>query len=125
VTDDQRQRRVVTHPRTVATRVGSGMGPLPDLHDTGSLDDAAVRALMRSQLRLGLGYLTIVIVLLASLPLVLVQTNFFNSHSMFGIPLTWLIIGGGLFPIMIAIALFYNRAVERIESDLVKNSNQQ
>ncbi len=113
------QRTVVTHPRTVAIRVGSRMGPLPDSNGDDVLDDAAVRVLMRAQLRLGMRYLSIVALLLAALPVIFATTEVLSTTRLAGIPLTWLIIGGGLFPCMIAIALAYNRATDKLELSVI------
>jgi putative solute:sodium symporter small subunit len=113
------QRTVVTHPRTIATRVGARAGPLPDPTGPNALNDLQVRALMRAQLRLGLRYLSMVALLLAVLPIIFATTEVLAATRLFGIPLTWLIIGGGLFPCMIIVALAYNRATDRLESSVL------
>jgi hypothetical protein len=109
-------RTVVTHPRTVATRVGHEKNVVPNLDDEGGLSELRLRSLMGAQLRLGIRHLAVVIGVLTALPLVLANTDVLSDNVMFGVPLAWLLVGAGLFPLLLGVALSYNRSITRLEA---------
>lgn len=116
--EPKRQRVLVTHPRTVATRVRASAYPVPDA-DPVPIGELALRSLMRAQLRLSLRYLAGVALLLAGVPLLLVHVSFLSSHRVFGVPLSWVVVGCGMFPLLVVLAYGYDRRVQRIEDDFV------
>jgi hypothetical protein len=109
-------RTVVTHPRTVATRVARGSLPLPDIESPSGLSELALHTLMRAQLRMGLRYLGVIVACLIIVPLVLANTSVLAEKSVFNVPLTWLVVGGGFFPLLLGIALSYTRSIARLEA---------
>jgi hypothetical protein len=109
-------RTVVTHPRTVATRVARNPLALPDIEDSSGLSELALRSLMRAQLRMGLRYLTLIVGSLVAVPLVLANAKSLAERSLFGVPLPWLVLGAGFFPLLLGVAVSYTRSIARLES---------
>ncbi len=118
--DRPRERRVVTHPRTVAVRTAEARTRgLPNL-DTGSIDPFAVKALMRAQIRLSARYLIVTVSMLFALPLILVHIDTLTKRSIGGVPLAWPLIAAGYFPAFIAVGRRYTTSVERLEAQFAK-----
>jgi hypothetical protein len=114
---NERPTRVtVTHPRTVAPRLGSGERPLIDLDEESPVNDVALRSLMRAQLRLSLTHIAALAILLIAVPLVLANVDWFADHRISGVPLVWIVLGVGLFPALILIARSYVKRVEALEN---------
>jgi hypothetical protein len=109
-------RTVVTHPRTVATRVARGPLALPDLETPSGLSELALHTLMRAQLRMGLRYLLVIVLALAGVPLLLANTSILDEKTVAGIPVTWIVVGGGFFPVLLGVAISYTRSITRLEA---------
>jgi hypothetical protein len=77
--------------------------------------DIYIRSLMRSQLRLALGLLGLLLVTIGSLPVVFRAWPGLAEHRLAGVPLVWLALGAGCYPLLLALALFYVRRAERNE----------
>jgi hypothetical protein len=110
------KRTVVTHPRTVATRVSGGRVELPDLEAPSGLSELALHTLMRAQLRMGLRYLLVIIGALVGVPLLLANTTLLDEKTFVGIPVTWIVVGAGFFPLLLGVAASYTRAITRLEA---------
>jgi hypothetical protein len=116
-------RVTVTHPRTVAPRRSNHTGAretAPRVVSAGTggsdlLGTNDLQSLMQSQLRLSLRFVSILAVLLVSGPLVLANIAWFSTHRIAGVPITWLILGFGFFPIFLLVARSYVRATEELE----------
>jgi hypothetical protein len=108
-------RTVVTHPRTVATRVARSPLALPDIEASSGLSELALRSLMRAQLRMGLRYLAVIVGSLVAVPLVLANAKWLAERSLLGVPLPWLFVGVGFFPLLLGVAVSYTRSIARLE----------
>jgi hypothetical protein len=75
-----------------------------------------MRSLMRSQLRLALGVTTMLAASVGSLPLVFEIAPGVRRAHLFGLPVPWLVLGVGVYPVLIALAWFYIRRAERNEA---------
>lgn len=75
-----------------------------------------MRTLIRSQLRLALTTTATLGLLVGSLPLALHSWPWLSTTRVAGIPLPWLLLGGGVYPVLIVLALLYVRGAERNES---------
>ncbi|MCL2543355.1 MAG: DUF485 domain-containing protein [Nocardioidaceae bacterium] len=77
--------------------------------------DIYIRSLMRGQLRLALAVTAVLLVAVASLPLVFERWPGFAAHRLLGVPLVWLLPGVACYPLLIALAWVYVRRAERNE----------
>ncbi|MFD3694940.1 hypothetical protein ACFWUZ_02050 [Streptomyces sp. NPDC058646] len=82
-----------------------------EISEQTTLGATYVRAIMRSQLRAGLGALAVLVPLVAVLPLVLVLPGAGSG------PLVWLALGLLAYPVMWLIARWYVTRAERNEAD--------
>lgn len=74
--------------------------------------DIYIRSLMRSQLRLALGVLALLLLTIGSLPLVVASWPDLAAHRVLGVPLQWVVLGAGCYPVLIALAVLYVRRAE-------------
>jgi hypothetical protein len=107
-------RRVsVSHPRTRAARAGRRDAAVRDVHEQTPLGEVYVKALMRTQLRLGLLVCAAVCLPLAALPLLLGHVR----AQLFGTGLPWLVLGLPVYALLVAAGAWYVRRAERNERD--------
>jgi hypothetical protein len=114
----------VTEKQTVVrrVRVTSPRAGLPRRRSVASEIDAEsevgeiyMRSLMRTQLRLALTVVGVLAVTVGGLPVVFRLSPAVRRAHLLGIPLPWLILGFAVYPVLIALALFYVRRAERNE----------
>lgn len=74
-----------------------------------------MRSLVRSQLRLALGLLLVLVLTVGALPLLFVLVPWLQHGRVLGVPPAWLLLGGGCYPVIIALAVVYVRRAERNE----------
>lgn len=79
------------------------------------MGDIFVASLIRSQLRLALVVASGFLLLLAGVPLLSALLPALGSVSVFGMPLSWLLLGFGIYPVMIAAAWLFIRSATRNE----------
>ncbi len=107
-------REVVRAPvRRPADRSGA-----PGREDVLRQDDYGrelLGSLMRAQLSATLSVLVPAIVLLALYPLLAVLVPHLASAQVAGIPLTLVVLGGGIYPPLVALGFWYVRRAERVE----------
>lgn len=103
----------VTGPRTRPTR---RMTPASHIDARTGAGEIYMRSLIRSQLRLALTTTATLGLLVGSLPLALHSWPWLSTTRVAGIPLPWLLLGGGVYPVLIVLALLYVRGAERNES---------
>lgn len=134
-----RSRSVVAHPRTLAAlsraaapgasgRAGTASEP-PDqppyaatADDFGApsrLGDLYLRSLMRTQLRLGLSVVGVLVVLLAGIPLACATVPALRDASAGGIPVPWLLVAVAPHPVFLVLGILNTRQAETNERDFV------
>ncbi|WGL52811.1 hypothetical protein P5P86_03075 [Nocardioides sp. BP30] len=74
-----------------------------------------MRSLVRSQLRLALGLLLVLVSSVGALPLLFVLVPWLQHGRILGVPLAWLLLGAGCYPVIIGLAVVYVRRAERNE----------
>lgn len=87
--------------------------------------DIYMRALVRSQLRLALVVAGTLALTVGLLPLAFWLLPGLSDVRLAGIPLPWLLLGGGIYPVLIVLSRFYVRRAERNEAafrDLIEPS---
>jgi hypothetical protein len=75
-----------------------------------------MRSLMRSQLKLALGVVLMLVASVGSLPLLFERSPSLRRAHLLGVPVPWLLLGFGVYPVLLALAWFYVRRAERNES---------
>ncbi|MGN6302683.1 MAG: hypothetical protein ACTHN8_16495 [Angustibacter sp.] len=110
---DPRPARVrVTGPRTGRPRRTSIASEIDAQSPVG---EVYMRSLMRSQLRLALGVVLVLALSVGSLPLLFELSPGLRRAHLLGVPVPWLLLGLGVYPVLIALAWFYVRRAERNE----------
>ena len=105
----------VTSPRT-------GRGPrarrtaAAEIDAQSRLGEVYMRSLMRAQLRLALGVLGVLSVGVGGLPLVFLMAPRAGSQDVLGMPVTWVLLGFGVYPVLVLLGWVYVRAAERNEA---------
>ena len=107
-------RVAVTSPR-VGRRRPTTIASEIDAQTT--VGEVYMRSLMRIQLRLALAVVGLLALTVGSLPLVFRLSPGVRHLHVLGVPLPWLLLGAGVYPVILALAAFYVRRAERIEAD--------
>lgn len=111
----RRQRVVITSPRSEAPRVAPTARL--DLDEQTRLGDILIRSLIRTQLHLALRLGAVIGALLGALPLVFAFVPGIARVHLFSLPLSWLLLGILVYPLLIGGAAIYVRQSERNERD--------
>lgn len=110
-------RRVrVTSPRTGSPRRPPA-GRTREIDEQTGTGRAYMRSLLAAQLRAGLRVVVTLTVVVGGLPLALAAVPALRSAHLGGLGLPWLILGAGVYPLLVGLAWWYVRAVERAERD--------
>ena len=104
-----RPRERVTAPEAMTSRAEAREGPI----DIGTV---YVRSLVRSQLRLAVACAAGFAVLLVGFAASFVLMPDLGSLLVLGVPVSWLMLGFGGYPLVIGIAVIYVRAARRNEA---------
>jgi hypothetical protein len=96
--------------------------PLPgselrDLEEQTAVGEIFLGALLRRQLALSLRVAATLVALLGAQPLVAWLWPAYGQLQVFSIPLPWLVLGAGSYPVMVALGLYYVRGAERIDDE--------
>jgi hypothetical protein len=112
---EQRPARVrVTGPPRVAQPRRTSIASEIDAQSP--VGEIYMRSLMRSQLKLALGVVLMLAVSVGSLPLVFELSPAVRHAHLLGVPVPWLVLGFGVYPVLIALGRFYVRRAERNEA---------
>lgn len=79
--------------------------------------DAYMRSLLRSQFRLALGMTVLLMLTIGVLPFAFAHLAALRHGHLFGLPLPWVLLGGGCYPVLLLIGWRYVRVAERNERD--------
>jgi putative solute:sodium symporter small subunit len=110
---EQRPTRVqVTGPRTGRPRRTSISSEIDAQSPVGEI---YMHSLMRSQLRLALSVVVMLAVSIGSLPLLFELRPGLRRAELLGVPVPWLLLGFGVYPVLVALAWVYVRRAERNE----------
>ena len=117
MTEHQRPRReTVTRPTPKAAR-GGPVGAGRDIDEQTTLGETYMTSLLRTQLRLGLSVLALVIIPLAMLPAVWALAPGIAGLTVGPVPLPWLVLGVGVYPLLVLAGWRYVRQAERNEAE--------
>lgn len=113
---EHRPHRVrVTSPQ--ATRPGSGprRSAASEMVAQSDLGEIYLGALLRAQLRLAFRTTAALVLTVGMLPVVFHLWPGLTERQVFGMPVSWLILGLGVFPVLLLLAWWHIRAAERAE----------
>jgi hypothetical protein len=79
-----------------------------------------VRSLMRAQLGLSLMCLVMALAITGSFPMVAALCPAVIQVRLLGLPLALVVLGGGIYPFLLAIGWFYYRQARRLEARFVE-----
>ncbi len=112
--------RVTGPPRhTPAGRAATRLG---DVHEQTPLGDVYLRSLLRTQLGLAARVLAALAATLGALPLLFHLAPDLAGRELAGLPLSWVVLGGAVYPFLLFLGWRYVRRAERNErvfADLV------
>ncbi|MGB7981748.1 MAG: hypothetical protein WCF36_13275 [Candidatus Nanopelagicales bacterium] len=116
------RREVITAPRRDVRR-RAHRSAAQDIDEQTRVGAVYLRALIRTQLRLGVATVAMVVVPLAALPLIFALVPGVHGLQVGPLPLWWLLLGVLVYPAILAVSWWYVRAAERTEdqfTDLVE-----
>jgi hypothetical protein len=90
---------------------------LRELEEQTQVGEIFLGALMRRQLSLSLRVAATLVAVLAAQPLVAWLWPAYGQLHVLAIPLPWLVLGVGSYPLMIALGLYYVRHAETIDDE--------
>jgi hypothetical protein len=88
-----------------------------EIDEQTGVGEAYMGSLMRTQLRLALKVLAMVLVPLALLPLIFAAFPLIAELMVGPVPLPWLILGVGVYPVLVFVGWRFIRQVERNEAE--------
>ena len=109
----------VTSPYADRTRSRPRPTAASEIDAQTEVGEIYVRALLRTQLRQALGTLLLLAGTVGLLPLAFHLVPALTEHRVLGMPLSWVLLAFGCYPVLIALAWRYVRASERNEAEFV------
>ncbi|MGQ0778046.1 MAG: hypothetical protein ACT4NY_27150 [Pseudonocardiales bacterium] len=106
--------------------IGGGRGPsrvvrpLDEVAQLTKIGEKMINDLVRDQLTLALKLMVFTAVVLGAIPLVFLLAPSLATISIFGLRLPWLLLGFAVYPLLIAVAWFYNRSADRNEQEFTE-----
>ncbi|AHH93475.1 hypothetical protein GCM10010174_31800 [Kutzneria viridogrisea] len=117
VTRRPQRRKKVVLAESKATR---GVArTIVELEEQTSVGEHLVRSLVRAQFRTALTMALLTMVTLASLPLLFYLFPDFADLTVFGIRLSWVLLGAAPYPLIYGMGVWFVRRAERHERDFV------
>lgn len=117
MTGDTRPRRVVVTGPARRETTGPSASGRRDIDEQTALGETYMRSLVRTQLRLGLAVLALVIVPLAILPALWSVAPEVARLTIGPVPLPWLVLGVLVYPVLVLVGWRYVRQAERNEAE--------
>ena len=116
--DGARARKVVVWQHDQARLQHDVIG-LGDVQSDTVYGRLLVRSLTRAQLGLSLMCLAIALAVIASLPVIMALLPSARKMTVAGLPLTLVILGAGIFPVLMVVGWFYNRQASQLEARFI------
>jgi len=109
------ERVRVTSPWTERPRQLPRRTATSEIDAQSEVGEIYLRTLLRAQLRLGLSILVALGLTIGMLPLVFWLFPSLTSHYVLGMPLSWVVLAFGCYPVLVLLAWRYVRRAERNE----------
>jgi hypothetical protein len=113
-----RVRRVVVWKHDQA-RVQNDVIGLGDVQSDTAEGQLLIRSLTRAQLGLSLLCLALAVAVIASLPVLAAVWPGARRITVAGLPLTLIVLGAGLYPVLMAIGWFYHHQARQLEARFI------
>ena len=110
----------VTSPRRSARAAPRPTAGTQEIDAQTALGAVYMRSLVRTQLRLAVTVLVLVVGPLAALPLVFVLAPGIREVSALGLPLPWLLLGVLVHPVLVGAGWWYARRAERADAEFAE-----
>jgi hypothetical protein len=110
----------VRNPRGRASRRDARERTLTELREQTEVGEVLLRSLIRVQLALAVRVFAVFGSLLLGLPALFASQPGLAHYRVFGIPLPWVLLGGGVYPLLALMGLLYVRQAERHEREFVE-----
>lgn len=107
----------ITSPRMGAARPAARRPVSRDIDEETEIGEVYMRSLVHGQLRLAIGVLGAFALSWCSIPLLFALVPSLKGARLLGLPLSWLLLGVVVYPVITAVAWWYVRAAERAEQD--------
>jgi fatty acid desaturase len=104
-------------PGTARVLAVSELGDLRELEEQTPVGEIFLGALMRRQLSLSLRVLATLVAVLGAQPLLAWLWPGYGELRLFSIPLPWVVLGAGSYPVLVALGLYYVRHAETIDDE--------
>ena len=88
-----------------------------DLVEQTGVGEVYTRSLLRTQLRLGLSAVAVIVLGIGALPALFAVEPQLAAIRVLTVPLPWLLVGVAVYPLLVAVAWWHVRASERAERD--------
>jgi hypothetical protein len=111
-------RRVVAWGHTHVPLQHDVIGP-GDLEDDNRYGRLLLHSLMRAQLGLSLMCLALALAVTASYPVIVALLPAAGRVRILGLPLTLVVLGCGIYPVLLLIGWFYNRQASQLEARFI------
>ena len=111
------QRVRVTSPRMASRPRQPSRSGTRDIDEQTGVGEVYTRSLLRTQLRLGLSAVAVIVLGIGSLPALFVVEPQLASIRVLTVPLPWVLVGIALYPLLVVVAWWHVRASERAERD--------
>lgn len=105
----------VTSPWTERPRPRPRRTPRVEIEQQSEVGEIYLRSLLRAQLRLGVTVLLVLALTVGLLPVLFVLVPALNEHHLLGMPVSWVILGFGCYPVLVLLAWRYVKHAERNE----------
>jgi hypothetical protein len=115
VSDQPPERVRVTSPWTERPRLRPRRTATSEIDAQSDVGEIYLRTLLRAQLRLGLGFLVILGLTIGMLPLLFQLAPGLVATRVLGMPLSWVLLAFGCYPVLVLLAWRYVRLAERNE----------
>lgn len=113
-------RRVrITSPRTGA-RPHIRRTAREEIDQSTAVGEVYIRSLMRAQLRTALGVLAALLATVAAIPVAFMLFDGLAEFRVAGIPLAWIVLGAGIYPVLVFLGWVYVRRAERTEKTFAR-----
>ncbi len=110
----------VTNPWMGTAARPPARSPTSEIDEQTGLGEVYMRSLIRAQLRLAITLIAVIALTLGTLPLVFLWQPQLSATRVLGLPLAWLVIGGLLYPALLAGGWWLERAANRTERDFAE-----
>ena len=110
----------VTSPRMGTASTAAARSTRREIDEDTVVGEVYLRSLLRTQLRVGLGVIGLLALGLGLLPIAFRIVPGLGSVRVLSVPLPWLVVGVGVYPLLILAAWWLVRTSERAEQDFIE-----